>query len=136
MIRTKRCAALLLLLLCLPTLSGCAAFGTHYESLESLRVVQTLGVDVRSHIEEISVATPVTFARYLGTPEGTIYGYKTSDWDNVVMRTQCEAREYTIPGLSFVGGHSVMGDGFSCAYMTGSDVGKRIVKKIKEGGNK
>ena len=94
-----------------------------------------MGLDIQSHIEEISVATPVTFARYLGTPEGTIYGYKSSDWDNVIMRTQCEAREYTIPGLSFCGGHAVMGDGFSCAYLTGSTVGKRVSKRIKEGGN-
>ena len=57
MIRTKRCAALLFLLLCLPTLSGCAAFGTHYESLESLRVVQTLGVDGTDTGVRLSLAT-------------------------------------------------------------------------------
>ena len=32
------------------------------------------GVRIRDHIEEISVATPATFARYLATPGGSIYG--------------------------------------------------------------
>ena len=44
------------------------------------------GIDIMSHIEEISVATPVTFARYLSTPNGTIYGYMSQTWDNVVNR--------------------------------------------------
>ncbi|MBQ7228880.1 MAG: NAD(P)/FAD-dependent oxidoreductase, partial [Clostridia bacterium] len=47
---------------------------------------ELLGIDIRSHIEEISVATPVTFARYLSTPNGSIYGYMSQGWDNVVNR--------------------------------------------------
>lgn len=93
-----------------------------------------MGISIMPHIEEISVATPVTFARYLGTPEGTIYGYKLSDWDNMLSRISNEKNEYTIPGLSFCGGHAFRGDGYSSAYVTGDTIGKRIVKKIK-GGN-
>lgn len=99
---------------------------TDYEKL--------MGISIQPHIEEISVATPVTFARYLGTPEGTIYGYKLSGWDNLLARISSEKEEYTIPGLSFCGGHSFRGDGYSSAYVTGDTVGKRIVKRIK-GGN-
>lgn len=99
---------------------------TDYEKL--------MGISVMPHIEEISVATPVTFAHYLGTPEGTIYGYMLSGWDNLLSRISCEKDDYTIPGLSFCGGHAVRGDGYSSAYVTGDTVGKRIVQKIK-GGN-
>ena len=95
---------------------------------------KTLGISIMDHIEEISVATPVTFARYLGTPEGTIYGYKLSGWDNLMARTAGEKNDYTIPGLSFCGGHYIRGDGYSCAYMMGDTVAKRVIKKLK-GGN-
>lgn len=92
---------------------------------------QLTGKDIKSHIEEISIATPVTFARYLGTPDGTIYGYKLSKWDNMLSRISNEKVEYTIDGLSFVGGHAFRGDGYSSAYVTGDTVGKRVVKKLK-----
>lgn len=93
-----------------------------------------LGISIIEHIEEISVATPVTFAHYLGTPEGTIYGYKLSGWDNLMARTAAEKQDYNIPGLSFCGGHYIRGDGYSCAYLMGDMIGKRIAKKLK-GGN-
>ena len=93
-----------------------------------------MGIDIRSHIEEIVVATPVTFARYLGTPEGSIYGYKLSGWDNILTRISREKEEYTIKGLSFCGGHAVRGDGYSSAYVTGDAVGRRVAKRMK-GGN-
>ena len=92
---------------------------------------QLSGINIREHIEEISIATPVTFARYLGTPDGTIYGYKLSGWDNLLSRISCEKDEYTIPGLTFCGGHAFRGDGYSSAYVTGDTVGRRIVKKLK-----
>ncbi len=95
---------------------------------------KTLGISIMPHIEEISVATPVTFARYLGTPEGTIYGYKLSGWDNLMARTAGEKADYAIPGLSFCGGHYIRGDGYSCAYIMGDTVGKRVAKRLK-GGN-
>lgn len=94
---------------------------------------QTMGINIMEHIEEISIATPVTFARYLGTPEGTIYGYRTSGWDNVVMRNTAQAKDNGIEGLRFCGGHGIMGDGYSCAYMTGADAGQTVVNKLKGG---
>ena len=94
---------------------------------------KTLGISIMPHIEEISVATPVTFARYLGTPEGTIYGYKLSSWDNLMARIAGEKNDFTIPGLSFCGGHHVRGDGYSSAYIIGDTAGKRVVKKLKGG---
>ena len=94
---------------------------------------KVLGISIMPHIEEISVATPVTFARYLGTPEGTIYGYKLSGWDNLMARIAGEKTDYAIPGLSFCGGHYIRGDGYSCAYIMGDTIGKRVAKRIKGG---
>ena len=99
---------------------------TDYEALT--------GISILPHVEEISIATPVTFARYLGTPDGTIYGYKLSGWDNLLSRISCEKDEYTIPGLNFCGGHAFRGDGYSSAYVSGDTVAKRVVKRAK-GGN-
>ncbi|MBR3357699.1 MAG: NAD(P)/FAD-dependent oxidoreductase [Solobacterium sp.] len=94
---------------------------------------KTLGISIVPHIEEISIATPVTFARYLGTPEGTIYGYKLSGWDSLMARTAGEKEDYAIPGLSFCGGHYIRGDGYSCAYIMGEMIGKRVAKRLKGG---
>jgi prolycopene isomerase len=91
-------------------------------------------MDIMSHIEEISVATPVTFARYLGTPAGTIYGYKLSDWDNILGRISCEKDEFNIKGLTFCGGHGTRGDGYSSSYINGQGAAKKVVKRLK-GGN-
>ena len=95
---------------------------------------QLMGIDIRSHIEEIAIATPVTFARYLGTPKGAIYGYRTSGWDNVIMRAVFEPMDFTIKGLHFVGGHHTMGDGFSSAYITGANAANALIQQYKKEG--
>ncbi len=94
---------------------------------------KTMGISIMPHIEEIEIATPVTFARYLGTPEGEVYGYASNMWDNIMTRIQNEAKDTGIEHLNYVGGHSIRGDGYSCAYYTGDSVGKRVVRKLKGG---
>jgi prolycopene isomerase len=41
--------------------------------------------------------------------------------------------DYAIPGLSFCGGHYIRGDGYSCAYIMGDTVAKKVVKRLKGG---
>lgn len=94
----------------------------------------TLGIKISDHIEEIAVATPVTFARFLGTPDGEIYGYDNAGWDNVVMRANSEREDFNVPGLTYCGGHASRGDGYSSAYITGDSAGKAVVRRLK-GGN-
>ena len=94
---------------------------------------QTIGVSVMPHIEEIVVATPVTFARYLGTPDGAIYGYASEEWDNIIGRTVMEPMEYNIKNLKFCGGHHIRGDGFPSGYITGDMAGQATIKELKEG---
>lgn len=95
---------------------------------------QLMGVSVIDHIEEIAIATPVTFARYLNTPKGAIYGYATEGWDNVMMRDVFQPLDFRIKGLHFVGGHHIMGDGFSSAYITGYKSANALVKQYKKEG--
>ncbi len=94
---------------------------------------KVLGVSVMPHIEEISVATPITFARYLGTPEGAIYGYQSEGWDNIVGRIALEKMDYNIPNLYFCGGHHVRGDGFPSGYITGDRTARQVIRDLKEG---
>lgn len=95
---------------------------------------KVMGIDIQSHIEEISIATPVTFARYLNTPQGAIYGYQNNGWDNVLLRSVFDniGLDNSIKGLSFVGGHAFRGDGYSSAYVTGDAIGNRIAKRLLE----
>ena len=94
---------------------------------------KTIGVSVMPHIEEIVIATPVTFARYLGTPDGAIYGYANDTWDNIIGRVVREPMEYTVKNLKFCGGHHTRGDGFPSGYITGDKAGQATVKELKEG---
>lgn len=94
---------------------------------------EDLGIVISPYIEEISVATPVTFARYLNTPDGEIYGYETTYWDNVVVRTTNKPKENIVPGLTFCGGHQELGDGFSSAYNTGERAAQIVLKKLNGG---
>ena len=98
----------------------------HYEKLT--------GLDIRSHIEEIVVAAPVTWARYLGTPQGDVYGYEPGTWDGMFPRVQSAHKlDYTIKGLRFVGGHGTQMDGYSQAYMSGAEQARYMLLDMKEG---
>ena len=90
-----------------------------------------MGLSITPHIEEISVATPVTFARYLDTPEGTIYGYESSPVDNVVLRTAMKDMDYTMPRLHFCGGHYIRGDGYPSGYITGMMAAKAAISELR-----
>lgn len=92
-----------------------------------------LGIDIRSHIEEISVATPVTFARYLSTPNGSIYGYMSQGWDNVVNRVVFKDLENKVKNMKFCGGHSLRGDGYPSAFITGEQMANETIAELKEG---
>ncbi len=49
-------------------------------------LLEKTGIDLTGHIEEMEVATPWTFARYIGSPEGSVYGYE-DHW-----RFRCQGR--------------------------------------------
>lgn len=95
------------------------------------------GIEISPYIEEISIATPLTFARYLGVPEGSVYGYMTKDWDSMLSRTASQAADFPVKGLKPIGTSGMRGDGYSSTYMCGSIVAKAAIKELnKEGGAK
>ena len=92
---------------------------------------KSTGIQIKPYIEEIEVATPVTYARYLGTPNGTPYGYQSSNWDGIFVRTMQKYREKSIKHLHFVGAHTEGSVGYNQTYKSG----KIAVEDIKNGKN-
>ena len=81
-------------------------------------------------MEEIAIATPWTFARYLGTPEGCVYGHETSGWDDIISRTLQINKDYPVKGLRPIGAGGPRGDGYSSAYMCGELMADIVSKEL------
>lgn len=94
---------------------------------------EALGLSLKPYIEEIVIAAPPTFARYLKTPRGTPYGYQFDMWDSMMMRTMNVEAEEPIKNLRFCGACGERGDGYSSAYISGMNTGFRTVQDAKEG---
>lgn len=92
---------------------------------------KTLNVDIINSIEEIEIATPVTFARYANAPNGAIYGYKTANLDNLLPRLMGMYSEDYISGLRFCGGSSMRSSGYSSSYVSGEIVALLTLADIK-----
>ena len=102
--------------------------------LKSLK--EKAGIDIAPHIEEMSIASPWTFARYLGTPEGSVYGHETADWDGMMARMMMLSTDYPVKGLRPIGAAGPRGDGYSAAYICGQLMARLALKDLNtEGGN-
>ena len=76
----------------------------------------------------------MTLARYIGTPQGDVYGYASEMWDGMFPRVMsAEKLDYTIKGLRFCGGHGTNMDGYSQAYLSGAEAARYTLKDMKEG---
>lgn len=95
---------------------------------------EKLGVSIRPYIEEIVIAAPPTFARYLSTPGGTPYGYEMQKWDRMLTRIMTADSERFIKDLYFVGACGERGDGYSSTYANGASVAKKILGEVKNNG--
>lgn len=94
------------------------------------------GIKISDAIEEIEIAAPETFARYMRTPNGSIYGYYGQPWDQTFGRLVNMQREVEpIDHLYFCGGDSYMMDGYSSAYFTGFSAAQMACKDIDKGEN-
>lgn len=99
------------------------------------RYEEVTGCDLQNHIEELVIASPITWARYLGTPKGDVYGYEPHTWDGMFPRVQSGTENigYTIKGLRFAGGHGTQMDGYSQSYLSGAEQARYMLNDIKEG---
>ena len=93
-----------------------------------------LGLTIMPYIEEIEIALPPTFARYLNTPLGTPYGYMLEKWDSMLPRTIQYEGDQPFDNFFFCGASQERGDGYGCAYYTGEKAGGLVVKAIKKEG--
>ncbi|RLC01566.1 MAG: NAD(P)/FAD-dependent oxidoreductase [Deltaproteobacteria bacterium] len=82
--------------------------------------------DIRNHIEEIDVGTPLTHMRYLGHPGGAAYGFDQYAKDTDLFME----RKSPINGLFHVGAWSG-GGGFQPTLMSGHSTARAIVKTMK-----
>ena len=90
------------------------------------------GCRIRDAIEEIAVASPTTYARYCGHPQGTIYGYETAEWDSLMPRMMMMAEDAKLfPGLRFAGGWAMRSSGYSSAYVSGDLSGRQTLGDLK-----
>ena len=81
----------------------------------------------------------LTFARFLGVPEGSVYGYEARDWDGMMARMQMIGDDYPIKGLRPIGAAGPRSDGYSATIICGQLIAASALKDLKtwsEGGNK
>ncbi|MFD1454185.1 phytoene desaturase family protein [Levilactobacillus lanxiensis] len=94
------------------------------------------GIKIRDAIEEIEVATPATFARYLRGPQGEIYGYYGQPWDQMMARAlSLKDEDEPLPHLHFCGGTGFLMDGYSSAYQSGYLAAKMTTNKLNQEAN-
>ena len=91
---------------------------------------KALNIDIQSHIEEIEIALPPTFSRYLNTPQGTPYGYMLNLWDSMIPRTIQFEKDVPFDNFVFCGASQERGDGYGSAYHTGEKAAEYVLKKI------
>jgi len=91
-----------------------------------LRRVEAIFPAVRAHIEEVETATPLTHMRYLGHPNGAIYGFEQYTKDSMFFQP---GRYAPIEGLYFASGW--IGDcGFQPTLNAGMSAAKSIIRKL------
>ncbi len=93
---------------------------------------QKFNVNIRDYIEEIEVATPVTFARYTKSLNGAIYGFKCDTKDSVLTRGYNLEKYEVIDGLKFCGAHGFSTHGYSITYFSGTVMAGRTFLDIKK----
>ena len=90
------------------------------------------GINIRDHIVEIEVSTPVTVAHYVGAWKGSIYGYSHSTDDHAVARLQMKEDDHFIDGLEFAGAHAISGNGMGPAVTNGRAAAKAVIDDVEK----
>lgn len=90
------------------------------------------GAKIRDHIEEIEIASPATYARYLDAPNGTIYGFENTGSYDIVSRIMTDAIGSGIENLYYAGGYGTKSIGYNPSYSSGYEAAANAVKKMKK----
>ncbi len=89
------------------------------------------GVKIKHAIEEIEIVTPVTYARYTGQPDGTIYGYMAKGYDNMLPRIFGEENEKYLSNVRFCGSFSSYLSTYGAGYFSGYDAAMKTLKDMR-----
>ena len=107
----------------------------HKKSEVAQKVIEAFeietGIKIKEYIEEIEIATPRTFARYLGTPMGSVYGCRYNDHDTMLSRLMTMKKDQPLHGFKTCGASGARGDGYSMTYINGNDIGKLILEEME-----
>ncbi len=77
------------------------------------------GNTIRNNIEELEVATPLTFANYIGTPQGVVLGYRSDTHNSLIARLSTEKADNDIEGAVFCGGWGTQLSGVHASIASG-----------------
>ena len=100
----------------------------HFLDNESER----LGVNLREHILEMVIETPLTISHYVGAYMGSIYGFRHKVSNHTIARSLMDKEEKLISGLAFSGAHGIAGDGMATAITNGIEGAKDIIKEMNK----
>ena len=98
------------------------------------RFEKSTDTHIRDHIEEIAVATPITYARYCGHPQGTVYGYESQYWDGLLPRVMMVEEDHFVPGLRIGGGYGERLLGYPSSYKSGYNEAVRTLRDMEKEG--
>lgn len=96
------------------------------------QVSEHLGVNLKDHIIDIEVETPVTISHYTGDYKGGIYGYQHNMDNSIVARLEDAAKTNYIKGLVFSNSTQLAGDGMAVNINNGRIAAEMINAEIKE----
>ena len=97
------------------------------------QVSRRLRVNLRDHIIDVEIETPVTISHFTGDYRGGIYGYQHSMDNSVVGRLEDFEADQYIKGLIGCASHQLVGDGMACNINNGKIAAKAISTWMKEG---
>lgn len=102
-------------------------YRTKYRCADAmLKTVERVHPNIRTYMEEVEVATPLTHMRYLGHPNGAIYGFEQQTKDSMFFQPGIYS---PIEGLYFASGWS--GDcGFQPTLEAGHAAAKAVIKSM------
>ena len=93
---------------------------------DMLQSAERVFPDLRSHIEEMEIATPLTHLRYLGHPQGGIYGFDHHVKDSPLF----VPNRAHIQGLFGAGGW-YGANGFQPTLMSGVSTARAVMRKLE-----
>ena len=93
---------------------------------------EATGIQIRDHIEEIEIAAPATYCRYLGAPNGTIYGFANEGSYDIVSRIVTDFIGPNVKHLYYGGGYGTRSLGFNPSYATGHEAAKALLLNMEK----